>query len=53
MIDKAHSALRRLLPIRLGKFRHPPATVADVDLDRLLARIAHTFGAPPDTVAKV
>ena len=36
MIDKAHSASRGLLPIRLGKFRHPPATVADVDLDRLL-----------------
>ncbi len=36
MINKAHLALRRLLPIRLGRPRIPPATVAEVDLDRLL-----------------
>lgn len=29
-------ALRRLLPIRLRRPRTPPATVAEVDLDRLL-----------------
>ncbi len=35
-IDKAHLALRRLLPIRLGRPRTPPATVAEVDRGQLL-----------------
>jgi len=36
MIKNARSVLRSLLPDSFGKRRHPPATVAQVDLDRLL-----------------
>ncbi|MEA3642503.1 MAG: lipocalin family protein [Lamprobacter sp.] len=36
MIKRLLFALRALLPGRLGKSRPPPATVAQVDLDRLL-----------------
>ena len=36
MVDQAHLALRRLLPIRLGRPRTRLATVAEVNLDRLL-----------------
>jgi apolipoprotein D and lipocalin family protein len=36
MIKNARLVLRRLLPGSFGKPRHPPATVAQVDLDRLL-----------------
>jgi len=36
MIKQARSALRSLQPGNLGKRRHPPTTVAQVDLDRLL-----------------
>jgi apolipoprotein D and lipocalin family protein len=36
MIKKARAMFRNLLPSQLGRRREPPATVAQVDLDRLL-----------------